>query len=159
MLPKKSADFLRPGSDITQIIPGFWDAPAGYHGRSSSVVVSDTPVHRPKGQYRVDGKAVSGLCQKLDFEVEFAAVVGRASQMGQAVDVDQAEDHIFGFVLLNDWSARDFQKNESSGPFTCKNFATQISPWIVPLEALQPFRVPPTKAGVSRYYPIATGHR
>lgn len=70
--------------------------------------------------------------------------------MGDAIDVDRAEDHIFGFVLLNDWSARDFQKNEPSAPFTCKNFATSISPWIVPFEALEPFRVPPTEAGVSQ---------
>lgn len=111
-------------------------------------MISGTPVHRPKGQYRVEGQAKSGLCQKLDFEVEFAAVIGQGSEFGRAIDVEQAEDHIFGFVLLNDWSARDFQKNEPAGPFTCKNFATQISPWIVPFEALEPFRVPPTKAGV-----------
>ncbi len=76
-------------------------------------------------------------------------VIGRASQMGTAVGVDQAEDHIFGFVLLNDWSARDFQKNEPAAPFTCKNFATSISPWIVPFEALQPYRASPIKANVS----------
>lgn len=97
----------------------------------------------------MDGKAVSGACQTLDFEVEFAMVIGRASQMGTAVGVDQAEDHIFGFVLLNDWSARDFQKNEPAAPFTCKNFATSISPWIVPFEALQPYRASPIKANVS----------
>lgn len=93
----------------------------------------------------------SGSCQKLDFEVEFAAIIGQGSEMGKAIDVDQAEYYIFGFVLLNDWSARDFQQTEPAGPFTCKNFATQISPWIVPFEALEPFRVPPTKAGVSRH--------
>lgn len=96
----------------------------------------------------MNGKAVSGLCQKLDFEVEFAAVIGKGNEFGNAIDVDQAEDHIFGFVLLNDWSARDFQQNEIAS-FTSKNFATQISPWIVPFEALEPFRVAPTEAGVS----------
>ncbi|OQV00213.1 hypothetical protein CLAIMM_05741 [Cladophialophora immunda] len=137
------ADFLKPGADITQILPSFWDIPSGFHGHSSSVVVSGTPIHRPKGQYRENGKAVSGPSQNLDFEVEFGMVIGRPSQMGKAVPVDQAEEHIFGFVLLNDWSARDFQKWEPSAPFTCKNFATSISPWIVPFEALQPFRVSP----------------
>lgn len=92
---------------------------------------------------------MSGACQNLDFEVEFGVVIGRASQMGTAVGVDQAEDHIFGFVLLNDWSARDFQKGEPAGPFTCKNFATSISPWIVPFQALLPYRLSPIKTSVS----------
>ncbi len=122
--------------------------PAAYHGRSSSVIVSGTPVHRPKGQFRVDGTGVSGLCQKLDFEVEFAAFIGQGNELGRAIDVGQAEDHIFGFVLLNDWSARDFQKHEMC-PFSCKNFGTTISPWIVPFEALEPFRTAPANAGVS----------
>jgi fumarylacetoacetase len=104
-------------------------------------------VHRPKGQFRVDGTGVTGLSQKLDFEVEFAAFIGQGSELGRAIDVDLADDHIFGFVLLNDWSARDFQKNEMC-PFTSKNFATTISPWIVPCEALEPFRIAPTNAGV-----------
>ncbi|KAK5675888.1 hypothetical protein LTS10_011620 [Elasticomyces elasticus] len=143
---QKSADFLKKGADITQLMPSFWEAPAAYHGRASSVVVSGTPVHRPKGQTRANGQAVAGLCQQLDFEVEFAAVIGAGSELGSAIDVDQADNHIFGFVLLNDWSARDFQKNEIA-PFASKNFATSISPWIVPFEALAPFRVPPTGAG------------
>jgi len=145
----QSADFLKKGSDITQLIPSFWDAPAAYHGRASSVIVSGTPVHRPKGQSRVNGKTVSGLCQKLDFEVEFAAVIGKSDELGNEIDVDKAEDHIFGFVLLNDWSARDFQQNEFTA-FTSKNFATSISPWIVPFEALEPFRTSPTEGGVSK---------
>ncbi|KAK5707396.1 hypothetical protein LTR17_020739 [Elasticomyces elasticus] len=132
---QKSADFLKKGADITQLMPYFWEAPAAYHGRAS-----------PKGQTRANGQAVSGLCQQLDFEVEFAAVIGAGSELGSAIDVDQADNHIFGFVLLNDWSARDFQKNEIA-PFASKNFATSISPWIVPFEALEPFRVPPTGAG------------
>ncbi|KIW93877.1 fumarylacetoacetase [Cladophialophora bantiana CBS 173.52] len=139
------AEFLKPGADITQVLPSFWDIPSGFHGRSSSVVVSGTPIHRPKGQYREGGKAVSGTSRNLDFEVEFGVVIGQPNQMGEAVPVDQAEGHIFGFVLLNDWSARDFQKWEPSAPFTCKNFGTSISPWIVPFEALEPFRVSPIK--------------
>lgn len=111
------------------------------------MVVSGTPVHRPKGQTRVDGATVSGLCQKLDFEVEFAAFISTGNEFGSSISVDEAEDHIFGFVLLNDWSARDFQKNEHS-PFTSKNFATTISPWIVPLDALEPFRTAPTNGNV-----------
>ncbi|RVX67074.1 hypothetical protein B0A52_08317 [Exophiala mesophila] len=137
-----SAEFLSPGKTIEQLIPSFWDAPAAYHGRSSTVVVSGTPVHRPKGQTRVDGVTISGLCQKLDFEVEFAAFISTGNEFGTSIPVDEAEDHIFGFVLLNDWSARDFQKNEIAS-FTSKNFATSISPWIVPLDALEPFRTAP----------------
>ncbi len=97
----------------------------------------------------MDGKAVSVTCQALDFEVEFGMVIGRPSDMGTSVGVDHAEEHIFGFVLLNDWSAWDFQKNEPAGPFTCKNFATSISPWIVPFETLLPYRASPIKASVS----------
>jgi fumarylacetoacetase len=149
----QSADFLKAGANITQVIASFWDVPAAYHGRSSSVIVSGEPVHRPKGLIPRNDKFISGICEKLDFEVEFAAIIGQGSRMGTSIDVDKAEDHIFGFVLLNDWSARDFQKAESAGPFACKNFATQISPWIVPFEALEPYRVPPTKAGVGMCFP------
>ncbi|KAK4551909.1 hypothetical protein LTR86_010810 [Recurvomyces mirabilis] len=140
---KTSAEFLKPGSTIEELIPSFWDAPSAYHGRSSTVVVSGTPIHRPKGQTRVDGRTVAEFCQKLDFEVEFAAFISTGNEFGSSIAVDEAEDHIFGFVLLNDWSARDFQKNELA-PFTSKNFATTISPWIVPLEALEHFRTTPT---------------
>lgn len=111
-------------------------------------MVSGTPIRRPKGQIRVDGAPVSGLCQQLDFEVEFAAFVSTGNEFGSSIAVDQAEEHIFGFVLLNDWSARDFQKNEHA-PFTSKNFATTISPWIVPVDALEPFRTTPTNGDVS----------
>jgi fumarylacetoacetase len=133
------------------MIPNFWDMPVAYHGRSSSITVSGTPVYRPKGQYRdADGRSVPGICQQLDFEVEFAAFIGQGSQLGRSIDVDEAETYIFGFVLLNDWSARDFQKNEF-GTFTSKNFNTQISPWIVPFEALDSFRTHPVKADVSSF--------
>ena len=118
-----------------------------YHGRASSVVVSGTSFRRPNGQYFVDGKAVFGPTRKLDFEVEFAAFIAKGNQHGEPIDVDAAEEHIFGFVLLNDWSARDIQKWEAIplGPFNGKNFCTTISPWIVTLEALEPFRAEPIK--------------
>lgn len=114
----------------------------GYHGRASSIVVSETLIRRPKGQFLVDQTPTFGPCQKLDFEVEFAAFISRGNSMGDSIQVDDAEDHIFGMVLMNDWSARDIQVWESTplGPFNGKNFATTISPWVVPLDALEPFR-------------------
>ena len=119
----------------------------GYAGRASSIVVSGTPVRRPKGQFVVNETPTFGPCQNLDFEVEFAAFIGQGNDMGSSIDVDEAENYIFGFVLMNDWSARDIQVWESTplGPFNGKNFATTISPWIVPLEALEQFREKPVK--------------
>lgn len=116
--------------------------PLGYHGRASSIVVSGTPIHRPRGQFLVDGSPTFGPCQKLDFEVEFAAFIGKGNAMGESITVDDAEEHIFGVVILNDWSARDVQRAEAGlmGPLNGKNFATTISPWIVPMEALEPYR-------------------
>ncbi len=95
---------------------------------------------------------VSGPCRKLDFEVEFACFVGKGNKMGEPIGVDSAEDHIFGFVLMNDWSARDIQMYEATimGPFNGKSFCTTVSPWVVPPEALDPFRVAPKKTPVSR---------
>jgi fumarylacetoacetase len=92
----------------------------------------------------LEGKAVDSPCRKLDFEVEFAAFVGRGNRMGEEIPIQEANDHIFGLVLMNDWSARDIQQYESTplGPFNGKNFGTTISPWIVTLEALEPFRTP-----------------
>ena len=136
---------------IEQACPCFFTLPVAYHGRGSSVVISGTPFHRPKGQFpAVDGSIISGPCQRLDFEVEFAAFIGKGNDMGNEISVEDAEDHIFGFVLMNDWSARDIQMYETAlmGPFNGKNFCTTISPWIVPLEALQPFRVAPQKTPV-----------
>jgi fumarylacetoacetase len=122
--------------------------PIAYHGRASSIVISGTPVRRPKGQFLVDDKPVFAYSQKLDFEVEFAAFIGQGCEDGSPIPVDGAEDRIFGFVIMNDWSARDIQNWESSplGPFNGKNFATTISPWVVPLEALEPFREPPVSS-------------
>lgn len=94
---------------------------------------------------------VSGACRRLDLEVEFACFVGRGSEFGASIKVDEAEDHIFGFVLMNDWSARDIQMYEATlmGPFNGKSFCTTVSPWVVPLEALEPFRVAPKEPSVS----------
>ena len=117
--------------------------PVGYHGRASSVVISGTDIIRPKGQVSADDKVPSwSQCKRLDFELEIGAVVGRSNKLGQPIKVKDAADHIFGFTLLNDWSARDLQKWEyvPLGPFNAKNFATTISPWIITAEALEPFK-------------------
>eukprot|EP01116_Phalansterium_solitarium_P016550 TRINITY_DN3863_c0_g1_i1.p1 TRINITY_DN3863_c0_g1~~TRINITY_DN3863_c0_g1_i1.p1 ORF type:complete len:439 (-),score=122.81 TRINITY_DN3863_c0_g1_i1:215-1483(-) len=129
--------------------PNWTWLPVGYHGRSSSVVVSGTPVRRPKGQLKADDASpeppVHGVSRLVDFEVEVGFFVGGAGNaMGEPISIADAEQHIFGIVLLNDWSARDVQRWEyvPLGPFGAKNWATTISPWIVTLEALEPFRVP-----------------
>ncbi len=114
--------------------------PIAYHGRSSSIVLSGTDVRRPWGQIAADVFAPS---RRLDYELELGCVIGPGNVLGTPIAAADASQHIFGFVLVNDWSARDHQKWEYQplGPFLSKNFATSISPWIVPLEALQPFRV------------------
>ncbi len=126
------------------LLPNWKHLPVGYHGRASSIVVSGTPVHRPLGQTMPDGaeRPVFGPSRLLDFELEMAFVVGKATQMGQQITTAEAEDHIFGLVLFNDWSARDIQKWEyvPLGPFLAKNFASTISPWVITLDALEPFR-------------------
>jgi fumarylacetoacetase len=117
--------------------------PVGYHGRASSVVVSGTPIRRPWGQILPQGeqKPIQSPCRRLDFELEFGAFVCKANAMGEPVLIDDAEQSIFGYVLLCDWSARDIQTWESTplGPFNAKNFGTTISPWIVLPDALEPF--------------------
>jgi len=127
------------------LMPNWLHLPVGYHGRSSSVVVSGTPVRRPCGQTRAaDDKPPSfGPCKLMDFELEMAFFVGPANALGQPVTAAEAHEHIFGFVIMNDWSARDIQKWEyvPLGPFTAKNFATSISPWVVMVDALKPFAV------------------
>lgn len=119
--------------------------PIAYDGRAGSVVVSGTDIHRPLGQMRPLDEAppVFGASKALDFELEVAFVVGVGSELGSRIPCDKADDHVFGVVLLNDWSARDIQKWEYQplGPFLGKNFGTSISPWVVTLEALEPFRV------------------
>jgi len=124
------------------LMPNWLHLPVGYHGRSSSVVVSGTEFPRPKGQLCADEiKPTFGACQLLDFELEMAFFMGPGNQLGHPLTVHEAGDRIFGMVLLNDWSARDIQKWEyvPLGPFTAKNFCTTISPWIVTMEALAPF--------------------
>jgi len=119
--------------------------PVGYHGRSSSVAVSGAPVRRPMGQTKGpdDPHPSFTPTRLLDFELEMGLFVGPGNALGDRVSIDKAEEHMFGVVLLNDWSARDIQAWEyvPLGPFTSKNFITTISPWIVTLEALEPFRV------------------
>ncbi|GHG27795.1 fumarylacetoacetase [Paracoccus aerius] len=122
--------------------PQWTHMPIGYNGRASSVVVSGTPVRRPMGQVKGESGPEWVPCRRLDLELELGAIVGQPSQMGSRVSVDGAEDMIFGYVLLNDWSARDIQAWEYQplGPFQSKAFATTISPWIVTQAALEPFR-------------------
>ncbi|WBU63742.1 fumarylacetoacetase [Paracoccus aerodenitrificans] len=124
-------------------LPAQWThMPIGYNGRASSVIVSGTDVIRPKGQLRTDGGPVWGPCKRLDLELEIGAIVGAETRLGESVDVETADRMIFGYVLLNDWSARDIQAWEYQplGPFQSKAFATTISPWIVTSAALEPFR-------------------
>jgi len=120
--------------------------PVGYHGRASSVILSGQDVRRPCGQTRPndDEPPVFGPTQLLDFELETGFFVGPGNDLGAPISIDEADDHIFGMVLVNDWSARDIQgwEYEPLGPFLGKSFATTISPWIVPMAALEPFRVP-----------------
>ncbi|ANA35941.1 hypothetical protein R82526_02708 [Ralstonia mannitolilytica] len=127
------------------LLPNWLEIPIGYNGRASSVVVSGTPLHRPMGQIKLPDqpRPIFTACRKLDYELEMAFVVGKPSALGEPVSVDAAPDHMFGVVLLNDWSARDIQQWEyvPLGPFNSKGFGTSISPWIVTMEALEPFRV------------------
>ncbi|XP_059307149.1 fumarylacetoacetase-like [Lycium ferocissimum] len=117
--------------------------PIAYHGRASSIVISGTDIIRPRGQGHPTGNSAPyfGPSRKMDFELEMAAVVGPGNELGTTVDVNEAANHIFGLVLMNDWSARDIQAWEyvPLGPFLGKSFATTISPWIVTLDALEPF--------------------
>jgi fumarylacetoacetase len=127
------------------LLPNWKHLPVGYHGRASSIVVSGTPIHRPKGQTKADDAPAPsfGPCKLLDFELEIAFITGKSTKLGESITTAQADDYIFGLVLFNDWSARDIQKWEyvPLGPFLAKNFGSTVSPWIVTLEALEPFRV------------------
>ena len=128
------------------LMPNWKHIPVGYHGRASSVIVSGNPIRRPCGQTRPveDKPPVFGPSKLLDFELEMAFFVGGPSnELGKPIPVEKAHEHIFGMVVMNDWSARDIQKWEyvPLGPFLGKSFGTSISPWIVPMEALKPFVV------------------
>ncbi len=127
------------------LMPNWKHIPVGYHGRASSIIVSGEAIHRPKGQV-LPKDATTPVFQpsaRLDFELEMGFITGKNTAVGESIPPKEAEDYIFGMVLLNDWSARDIQKWEyvPLGPFLAKNFASHISPWIVTLEALEPFRV------------------
>ncbi|GFT06726.1 fumarylacetoacetase [Nephila pilipes] len=125
------------------LMPNWKYLPVGYHGRASSIVVSGTSIRRPNGQTRPDdGQPPEfGPCKLMDFELEMAFFIGTPSKLGEPISIDKAQDYIFGMVLMNDWSARDIQKWEyvPLGPFLGKNLGTTISPWIVTMEALEPF--------------------
>jgi fumarylacetoacetase len=125
------------------LMPNWLHLPVGYHGRSSSIVVSGTNFRRPIGQSQPDEAKppVFGTCKALDFELEMAFFVGPGNELGEPIRCSTAHEHIFGMVLMNDWSARDIQKWEyvPLGPFTAKNFCTTISPWVVTMDALEPF--------------------
>ncbi|MBC8082521.1 MAG: fumarylacetoacetase [Hymenobacter sp.] len=127
------------------LLPNWRHLPVAYHGRASSIVVSGTDLRRPSGQRKAPeaDAPTFGPSQQLDFELEMAFVVGRGTALGDTVPLQQAEDHIFGLVLFNDWSARDLQSWEyvPLGPFLGKSFGSSISPWVVTLDALEPFRV------------------
>lgn len=127
------------------LLPNWRHIPVGYHGRASSIRLSGTPVIRPNGQQKPDNQEypVFGPAKLLDFELEIGFVIGKANALGEPIPVNEAEDYIFGLMLFNDWSARDIQKWEyvPLGPFLAKNFISTIAPWIVTLEALEPFRV------------------
>jgi len=128
------------------LLPNYKWVPIGYHGRASSIVVSGTPVRRPSGQIK-DAEAESPVfrpSRALDYEMEVGCFVGPGNPLGQPVAIDQAEQHLFGLCLVNDWSARDIQSWEYQplGPFLSKSFATTVSPWVVTMEALEPYRAP-----------------
>ena len=127
------------------LLPNWKHLPVGYHGRASSIVISGTSFHRPKGQTKPTETEppVFGPCRSLDFELETAFIIGKQTNLGESITTADADDHIFGMVLFNDWSARDIQTWEyvPLGPFLAKNFASTISPWVITLDALEPFRV------------------
>ncbi|HYL88107.1 MAG TPA: fumarylacetoacetase [Burkholderiales bacterium] len=134
---------LRPDNPL---LPNYKWVPIGYHGRASSIVVSGTGIRRPKGQLKpADAPAPAyAATKRLDYEVELGFIAGIGNRLGRPIDVRDAQDHVFGAVLLNDWSARDIQAWEYQplGPFLAKSFATTISPWIVTMDALEPYRCP-----------------
>ena len=139
------------------LLPNWKHLPVGYHGRASSIIVSGQDIHRPKGQVmpKEANAPVYQASARLDFELEMAFIIGKESALGSSISTSDAEDHIFGMVLFNDWSARDIQKWEyvPLGPFLGKSFASSISPWVVTMEALDPFRVagPTQNPGVLPY--------
>lgn len=141
------------------LLPNWSELPVGYNGRASSVIVSGTNVVRPSGQIKLPNseRPVFSACRKLDFELETGFIVGKPNKLGEPISIENAWDHIFGMVLFNDWSARDLQQWEyvPLGPFNAKTFASSISPWIVTMEALEPFK---TSSPVQEPKPLAYLH-
>ncbi|MFN2603448.1 MAG: fumarylacetoacetase [Gemmatimonadaceae bacterium] len=131
------------------LLPNYKYVPIGYHGRASSIVVSGTPVRRPLGQTRATDATTPtfGPSRMLDYESELGLFVGKGNDFGSSIVIRDAEDHVFGYCLVNDWSARDIQAWEYQplGPFLAKNFATTVSPWVVTAEAIEPYRVPASR--------------
>jgi fumarylacetoacetase len=140
------------------LLPNYLWVPIGYHGRASSIVVSGTPVIRPNGQEKAPDVAAPsfGPAKRLDFELELGFVIGPGNALGKPVPILRALDHVFGVVLFNDWSARDIQAWEYQplGPFLAKSFASTMSPWIVTLEALEPFRSPASERSAAQPKPL-----
>src|ERR1041385_4109941 len=136
---------FRPGNPL---LPNYKYVPIGYHGRASSIVVSGTPLLRPSGQIRdrEDAPPVFAPTQRLDYELELGLIVGKGNTLGAPVPIARADEHMWGVAIVNDWSARDIQSWEYQplGPFLSKSFATSVSPWVVTMDALAPFRVPAT---------------
>jgi fumarylacetoacetase len=127
------------------LLPNYKYVPIGYHGRASSIVISGTSVPRPSGQTRDGSEPPSfGPSRRLDYEMEIGVYIGHGNRLGEPIPIASAEEHIFGLCVVNDWSARDIQTWEYQplGPFLAKSFATSVSPWVVSLDALEPFRVP-----------------
>ncbi|SKB67770.1 fumarylacetoacetate hydrolase [Salegentibacter holothuriorum] len=146
------------------LLPNWLHIPVGYHGRSSSIIPSGIPVHRPQGQTKPKDSdtPVFGPSKRVDFEVEMAFITTDANPLGEPIPIEEAEEYIFGMVLFNDWSARDIQVWEyvPLGPFLAKNFASSISPWIVTLDALEPFRTEGPKPEVELFpYLQSTGKK
>ena len=134
-------------SEENALMENWLHMPIAYHGRSSSIVVSGTDITIPSGQLKEGNDVIFKLSEKVDFELEFATIIGKSNLLGQPININHSEDYIFGFCLLNDWSARDIQSWEYKplGPFLGKNFATTISPWVITIEALEPFKTKASK--------------
>jgi fumarylacetoacetase len=137
---------LRPDNPL---LPNYKWVPIGYHGRASSIIPSGRSFHRPKGQTKAANQDAPtfGPCDRLDYELELAMFIARPNSLGKPIEIGDAEEHVFGLSLFNDWSARDIQAWEYQplGPFLAKNFASTLSPWVVTLDALSPFRMPFTR--------------
>jgi fumarylacetoacetase len=149
----RAGKLFRPDNPL---LPNYKHVPIGYHGRASSLVVSGASVRRPRGQFLQDGVPVFAATRMLDYEVELGVFAGPGNALGEPVPIDQASGHIFGCCLVNDWSARDIQAWEYQplGPFLAKSFATSLSPWVVTMDALSPFRVPARARGANDPEPL-----